>query len=435
MPSICPKAFLLNFIKRLFAAVVLCCSFVVILLAGCSDRPRLNPLDPKNPNTLGRPTGLNVISMRDTVQLQWDRIDLRDLSGFQIYRQLQGETRFSPIAQTPPGVFSYLDVPSKFDTTRSYRISALASNFESPLSDEVAITPGPTVSWVADGRNGDLIKLTHDGGHEILRSSVFFSPFRLQIDAQRGYVWVLEEFRGSELGRLNMNGRNVRRFDRIDGPADLAVDKADGSVWVADTLTNGLMKFNSDGTRAMKNDVYKKIVALAVHPQTREVWALSRDSLRVFIFSQTGVLRRRANVSLQQPRDIDIDSRTGKVWVADGTRVIRFDAQGNLETLSSPAFRLVYRLSADEISGGCWLIDYSTAVGGSRIVKLAPDGALSFDAIRGFDIPESLAANPHDGSCLVADFGNNRLIRISANGQSREAYNRISLPVEVDTTL
>jgi DNA-binding beta-propeller fold protein YncE len=403
------------------------------LLAGCSDRSRLNPLDPKNPNTQGRPTGLNVISMRDTVMLRWDRLEVRDLSGFQIYRQLQGQTSFSPIAQTLPGIFSYRDLPATFDTTRSYRISALAPNFESPLSDEVKITPGPTVSWVADGRNGDLIKLTHDGMHEILRSGAFFNPFRLQIDTQRGYVWILEDFRGSELGRLDMNGRNARRFENIDGPADLAVDKSDGSVWVADTLTNGLMKFNSDGTRTLKNEAYKKIAALAVHPQTRDVWALSRDSLRVFIFSQSGVLRHRANVSLQRPRDIDIDGRTGKVWIADGTRVIRLDAAGNSEVLSSPAFRFVYRLSADEVTGGCWLIDYSAAIGDSRVVKLTPDGALSFSAITGFDIPESLAANPHDGSCLVADFGNNRLVRVSAGGQSNEAYKHVSFPVEVDT--
>jgi sugar lactone lactonase YvrE len=373
--------------------------------------------------------------MRDTVLLRWDRLEVHDLSGFQIYRRLQGETRFSPIAQTPPGIYSYRDVPAKFDTTRSYRISALAPNFESPLSDAVMITPGPTFSWVVDGRTGYLIKLTHDGMHEILRSDDFFNPFRLQIDAQRGYVWVLEEFYGGRLGGLDMNGRNARRFESINGPADLALDKSDGSVWVADTLTNGLMKFASDGMRVMKNEAYKKIVALAVHPETHEVWALSRDSLHVLIFSQTGALRRRANVSLQRPQDIDIDNRTGKVWIADGTRVIRLDADGNLEALSSPPFRFAYRLSADEVSGGCWLIDYSTSFLDSRIIKLAPDGTLSFPAILGFDIPKSLAANPHDGSCLVADYGNDRLVRVSADGQSFDAYNRISFPVEIDTTL
>jgi DNA-binding beta-propeller fold protein YncE len=438
MPSICAKASLLNLIKSWFAAVasfLVLCSSLVTLFSGCSDRPRLNPLDPKNPNTLGRPTGLNVISMRDTVMLRWDRLDLRDLSGFQIYRQLQGDPGFSPIAQTPPGIYSYRDVRAKFDTMHSYRISALAPDFESPLSNAVTITPGPTFSWVADGRSGDLIKLTHDGTHEILRSGAFPSSFRLQIDAQRGYIWVLEEFRGSELGRLDINGRNVRRFESIGGPADLAVNQSDGSVWVADTLTNGLMKFNSDGTRAIKNEAYKRIVALAVHPQTHEVWVLSRDSQRVLIFSPTGELRRQASDSLQRPRDIDIDGRTGKVWVADGTHVIRLDAEGNQETLSPQTFRFVYRLSADEVSGGCWLIDYSTSFRDSRLVKLAPDGALSFPEILGFDRPESLAANPYDGSCLVADYGNDRLVRVSADGQSLSAYGRISLPVEVETSL
>ncbi len=414
----------------LAAVVLFCC-----LCMNCSDRPRLNPLDPKNPNTLGRPTGLNVVSMRDTVMLQWDPIDVRDLSGYQIYRQLPGEPRFSAIAQTPAGIFAFHDLGVNFGVTYSYRISALAPNFESPLSDAVTITPGPTFSWVADGSTGDLVKLTHDGMHEILRSGAFFNPFRLQIDAKRGYVWVLEKVFGSELGRLDINGRLAKRFDRIDGPADLAVDESDGSVWVADTLTNGLMKFDSGGMRVTKNDADKKIVALAVHPQTSEVWALSRDSLCVLIFSRDGELRRKASVSLTHPTDLTIDARTGKVWIADGNRVIRLDAQGNPEALSTPPLRFVYRLAADETSGGCWLIDFSTSFGNSRIIKLAPNGALSFSAIPGFDIPASLAANPYDGSCLVADFGNDRLVRISSDGQNRSAYGGIFSPVDVETTL
>lgn len=412
----------------------------VLLLLGfccgsCSDRPRLNPLDPKNPNTLGRPTGLNVVSMRDTVELRWDRLDLRDLSGFRIYRQLQGEPGFSPIAQMPPEIQSYREVRAKFDTAHSYSISALAPNFESLPSDAVTITPGPTFSWVADGRNGNLVKLTHDGMHEILRSSFFFNPFRLQIDTPRGNVWVLERYFGSDLSRLDMNGRLVKRIEGINGPADLALDQADGSIWVADTLTNGLLKFNSDGELVKRNEAYKKIVALAVHPVTHEVWALNRDNRRVLIFTGAGDRRGEANVNLQRPTDIDIDARTGNVWIADGTRVIRLDAEGNPEALATQSFRFVSRLAADEISRGCWLIDYATSVRDSRIVKLAPDGALSFPALTGFDIPESLAANPYDGSCLVADLGNNRLVRISADGKNLSVYNRIFSPVEVETSL
>jgi hypothetical protein len=119
-------------------------SNLIIPLSGCSDRPRLNPLDPENPNTLGMPTGLNVVSIRDTVTLRWNSIDLPDLSGFRIYRQLQGETGFSSIAETSASINSFHDIGVHFDIVHNYRVSILAPYFESPLSDAVTITPGPT---------------------------------------------------------------------------------------------------------------------------------------------------------------------------------------------------------------------------------------------------------------------------------------------------
>ncbi|MDZ7360660.1 MAG: hypothetical protein ONB46_08030 [candidate division KSB1 bacterium] len=411
--------------------IYLLCCCVVILFAACSDRPRLNPLDPQNPNTLGKPTGLNAVSLRDTVTLHWDRLDLRDLSGFRIYRRVEGQARFSPIALTAPRANSFRDLGVNFGLLHTYRISAVATDFESPLSDSTTITPGPTFSWVADANSGELIKLTHDGVHEILRAGAFGRPFRLQIDAPRGYVWLLDRF-GGLLARVHMNGRFTTSRTRISGPADLAIDSADGSVWVADSLTNGLMKFDSDGVLLKSFENYKKIAALAVHPATAELWALDRASLRVLIFSRTGELRAATAAILQRPSDIDIDSRSGKVWIADGNRLLRLNAQGQPEQLATPVFRFVYRVAADEISGGCWLIDFSTAIRGSEVIKLNSAGGALFTS-KGFDLPENLAVNPFDGSCLVADSGNGRVVRISVNGRDLSFYNRVFSPVDVDT--
>jgi DNA-binding beta-propeller fold protein YncE len=415
----------------LFNKIISCsCCCAVILLVACSDRPRLNPLDPQNPNTLGKPTGLSAISVRDTVTLQWDQLDVRDLSGFHIYRRSEGELRFSLLTPAPPNANSFREFGVNFGVLQTYRISAVAANFESPLSDSVAITPGPTFSWVADASSGELIKLTHDGVHEITRTRAFGRPFRLQIDARRGYVWVLDRF-GGEFGRIDVTGRRTTSNRRVSGPADLAVDNADGSVWVADSLANGLMKFDSAGALIKSLENYKKISALAVHPATAELWALDRASLRVLIFSRAGELRRTLSVALQRPTDIDIDARTGKAWIADGNRVLQLDARGEQEQISSP-FRLAYRVAADEISGGCWLIDYSTAIRGSNIVKLNPAGEALFTNT-GFDIPENLAANPFDGVCLVADYGNGRIVRIASDGRVLGTYERVFSPVDVDT--
>jgi sugar lactone lactonase YvrE len=230
-----------------------------------------------------------------------------------------------------------------------------------------------------------------------------------------------------------MNGRISGRFSRLDRPTDLAVDNSDGSVWVADTLSNGLMKFDSAGALLNSLETYKKILALAVHPATSDLWALSRDSLGVLIFSRNGEPRRISHLALTRPADIDIDSRTGKVWIADGRRVIKLNERGQPDSLASTPFRFVKRLAADETSGGCWLIDYSTSINASYVVKLTPNGAPAFDPITGFDLPNSLAVNPHDGSCLVADTGNRRLIRIAADGRILSSYNQISAPFDLDT--
>lgn len=402
-----------------------------LLLFACADRQRLNPLDPENPQTLGQPTGLNVISVRDTVTLRWNQLTLHDLNGFRIYRRRAGESNFSPIALTSSPVSSFQEHDVTFGLLHSYRISAVATDFESARSDSVSITPGPTFSWAGDAGTGDLVLLSHDGQHEILRTAVFGQPQRIQIDAKRRLVWVIDRF-GGEFGRVTLNGERILSSKRLFGARDLAVDKTDGSVWVADSLTDGLMKFDSVGVLIKSLENYKKLIALAVHPQTSELWALDRATLRVLIFSRTGELRRTLPVALQRPADIDIDGRTGKVWIADGPRVLRLDASGEDEQLQTASFRQAYRLDVDEISSGCWLIDYATAIRGSDIIKLSATGETLFTST-GFDLPERLAANPYDGSCLIADFGNGRIVRLSAGGRVEAIYDRVFSPIDVDT--
>jgi len=424
MKQICAKIYL-----RLFCCLL--CFNVVIQLSGCSDRPRLNPLDPQNPNTLGKPTGLNVISVRDTVTLHWDRLDVRDLRGFRIYRKPEGQSHFSLIDSTSPSVNSFRDFDVTFGVLYAYRISAIAAEFESVLSDSVTITPGPAFSWVADASSGELIKLTHDGIHEIMRTSAFGRPLRLQIDAKRGHVWVYDRF-GGEFAQIDMNGQRTASHKRIFDAIDLAIDSMDGSVWIADGLTNGLMKFDSSGALIKSFENYKKLAAFAVHPATSDLWALDRATLRVLIFSRTGELRSVSPIALQRPYDIDIDGRTGRAWIADSNRVLRLNAQGEQEQITTPPLRLVYRVAADETSGGCWLIDYSTAIRNSDIIKLTPTGEALFTS-KGFDIPENLAVNPFDGSCLVADSGNGRVVRLAAGGRLLGTYERVFSPVDVDT--
>ena len=67
--------------------------FIAILTFGgwgCSNRERLNPLDPRNPDTLGRPTGLRVTSNRHRVTLSWEFVEHANVLGISVWRRIEG---------------------------------------------------------------------------------------------------------------------------------------------------------------------------------------------------------------------------------------------------------------------------------------------------------------------------------------------------------
>ena len=47
---------------------------LMLFLLSCSKRDRLNPLDVENPITGGKPTGLELVPIRDIVEISWNEI-------------------------------------------------------------------------------------------------------------------------------------------------------------------------------------------------------------------------------------------------------------------------------------------------------------------------------------------------------------------------
>jgi hypothetical protein len=63
----------------------------------------------------------------------------------------------------------------------------------------------------------------------------------------------------------------------------------------------------------------------------------------------------------------------------------------------------------------CWAIDWNIESNNTKIVKISNTGTKLFE-ISGFTGPQSLDVDPYDGSCLVADTGNFRVVKISSEG-------------------
>ncbi len=421
---ICPR-----FFKCTYGAI----AAVTVLLSACSDRSRENPFDPRNPETQGRPTGTAVISVLDTIRVSWQPMALRDLTGYTVYRKLAGEPDFSPLAEISARSNHYEDRSHRFGILHQYRVVVKVGAEVSPPSDEVAITPGPTIAWLADVNDGTLVKLTHDGRHELLRTFAFPAPERVKIDARRGNVWVLDEFTG-RLGRVNFSGADKQIFDDFVQPVDLVLDGEDGSIWVADSLERSLRRYDAGGVLAAQNDSLPKLAAFALNPFYHEMWAISADGLELLRLSKQAALVQRVPLPVavgDDPIDLEVHAATGSAWLSLRRRVVLLNAEGRFLQASTYAFRKALRLAVDQNSGECWVIDETLQYRQSRVLKLDLQGAVAYQ-FEGLDRPQSLAVNPFDSSCYVTDSLRGRVVRISKEGELQTVFAGLITPVDID---
>ncbi len=410
------------------------------LAAGCTDRPRTNPLDPANPETGGRPTGVTAVSILDTIEVRWQAVRLRDLTGYNLYRQRSGESEPTLLAQLSPRQTRYLDLAVPYGVQHSYQVTALVDGFESARSAAATTTPGPTLTWIADFTDRSVVKLSHDGRHEILRTFMALVPFRLAVDRQRGSVWVLVTDRptrtSGQLARLTLNGRVVESYGRFVGMAGLALDPGTGDIWVADSLGEGVLRFDAEGRLLAQRKNVPKIAAVAFNSFTRELWAATaRDGRLLRINSQPVADSLRIEFQplfAGRPLALAVQQRTGAIWVALGDSVMWQNVDGSQRRKANVTFHHASQVAVDQLTGECWVIDESSDYyRDSRVVKLNAAGERQFE-VNGFYWPQALAVNPFDSSCYVADTLRGRIVIISAAGAVQPAFFDLYSPYDVE---
>ena len=389
----------------------LLCFILAFLFLSCSERQRLNPLDPLNPETGGRPTGLRVISEYKTVTLWWDRINVKDLQGYNVYRKQGRDQIFHKIAMVSPDSSRFRDKGVNYGITYFYQLSAFTPSFESPRSEVVSITPGPTFNWVVDTQRGQVVKLTFDGLHQIFRIGGFGLPVAITPDRKGGGVWVADYFYG-KVYKISPNGRILSSFTGFSTPRELDVDTLRKNIWVADTRK--VVKMDSTGIVLVQVTGYSKPVSVSVDDKTGDCWVADCKNGVVTRISEKGepvlVLH-----DLMRPSSVGVCPLDGSCWVADSSRVLRLNPDMSIRFVV-PGFTYARGLSVDTETGECWVIDVKEGPGQSRVVKLSPTGIKLLE-VTGFSAPKGISANPYDGSCTVADTYNNRIVRVSAEGK------------------
>jgi len=139
-----------------------------LLLWHCSDRERLNPLDPMSAGTGGKPTSLGLLSTKNLVSLEWDEMNNNSIIGYNVWRKAEGATEFSLLHITDTKIPQATDTVTTYDVRYTYEVSTLTSSWESPRSTPESIITGPFNYWIADYFDISLSRLSYDGSHMLL---------------------------------------------------------------------------------------------------------------------------------------------------------------------------------------------------------------------------------------------------------------------------
>ncbi len=386
---------------------------VVVSLLGCSNRERSNPLDPRNPETRGKPTGLWIQSDRHNIILEWHLLQVDGLLGYHVYRRMEDQDAFELIDLVAPDAASYTDVGLPYDQEVTYSISAVADGYESPLSDSVLVTPGPYNYWLVDAYFLEVVKLTYDVRHVVVQSIDTPYPVAVAADSVTGTVWVLDLY--SQLVKLSGEGEPLAWVDDVVDAIYMTMDEINGVVWVGDYDGTRVARYDISGTRIGETSGFTRISEMSCVGSSGGCWIADREGQNVILLSADGSVSMRFDDRFDDPISIGAYRRENWAWVADSTRLIRARSDGSLEEMCV-LDNTIYTLSVDQTTGDCWLVTILEDGVEDEIVKVAVDGTVLL-RVGGFRQAEDLVANDYNGGCLVADTGNYRVVRLSSRGE------------------
>ena len=135
---------------------------------------------------------------------------------------------------------------------------------------------------------------------------------------------------------------------------------------------------------------------------------LLKDSLNNETISLSSVIFLRSDLRITKP-----------VWVAAGDFVYEL-----LNDIKVSGFSHPKSVSVNLATGECWVAD----TGNNRIKKISAQGSIILD-IAGFNNPSGVSVNRQTGECWVADTGNNRVLKLSNQGNVIRQIGSLDNPV------
>ncbi len=263
-------------------------------------------------------------------------------------------------------------------------------------------------------------------------------------------VWVADTNKGRVVKLFHETGEESLEKTGLSFPIGISVNNSDGSVWVAESNNNRVLKLSGTGTQLLAITGFSNPQALSVNPQDGSCWVANKGADNVVKILpdipdgyDIGVDTRHHLIvyGLNDPESVSVDHIQNQCWIADtnNNRIVKIDdtLPSDYDVANPPEFPQYHVLasgfsypksvSANPADGSCWVADYYN----DQIVKLSHTGTTELFRADGFSSPMSVSVNPTDGSCWIADTENNQVVRFSSEGVELLRLGGFSLPYSV----
>ena len=341
-----------------------------LLIGGCTDRPRRNPLDPLATGPVDVVQILEAMAGNGQVRLRWDYTYFDDIVGYRLYRRV-GAGEFTPYPATPlePGAREFVDTQVENGTAYDYQLALLVGEEGEVFVEGTRRTtlgqgfrravPGEEMGWVADQTSGLVWKISPDGRSAHFARGRFPDLVGMALDRRQGACWVSDRFLEG-LHRISATGE-VAHFNADLGQAGpLSIAATERIGWIVDTESREVKWFSLEittDTLAVFAVDASFVDPFALAAWEDHCWIVDRGEGRVLFYRRDGA-RPAEFHGLEQPGAIAA-GRAGVAWVLaqEGRVLVRLDATRRAAVMTRLDLPLRgIALDVDQQSGACWVL-------------------------------------------------------------------------------
>lgn len=242
------------------------------------------------------------------------------------------------------------------------------------------------------------------------------NPIQEQIEITNDHACWLSN--ATQLLLYDLNGNILVGYSDLDYISDLAVNQQTRDLWVAKPAVGQVVKYSATGKLVKTVTGFVFPTSISINYDTGDVWVADRDLGQVVVLDQLGNEITRI-IGFLGPASVSICSANGVAWVADpeAGKVFKIIPPNyTVSAINLPGDQNVNLVAGNQADGSCWA--YSEDNGGRGLLtKLNPNGAEIF-TVRGIESPLSMQVSyiSDDSMLWVADSGNNRILKLDANG-------------------